>query len=123
MKKSEEIANPYSCLNKAGDDEFVFVLRETDPASAPAVRAWIKGRIDSGKNKMSDKKLDGAFEFFREVESADPPGFARPIVPPGTTNKDLLQFIYKRLVNVHGEGTNIDYMRKLLSIINQADGR
>jgi len=38
--KREELANPNSCLNKAADDEPVFVLRANDPVAAKIVRKW-----------------------------------------------------------------------------------
>jgi hypothetical protein len=38
--KKDEIANPKSCLNKAADDEPVFVLRAKDPLAALIVRHW-----------------------------------------------------------------------------------
>lgn len=40
MKKADEIANPDSCLNKAGDDEPIFVLRGQDRAAPGAIRQW-----------------------------------------------------------------------------------
>lgn len=38
--KRDEIANPESCLNKAADDEPIFVLRSNDPCAAKIVRKW-----------------------------------------------------------------------------------
>ncbi len=40
MLKRDEIATPTSCLNKAADDEPVFVLRAKDPLAARVVRHW-----------------------------------------------------------------------------------
>lgn len=40
MLKKHELSNPASCLNKAGANELVFVLRENDPLFAAAVRHW-----------------------------------------------------------------------------------
>jgi len=40
MLKREEIQNPNSCLNKAADDEPVFVLRAQDKLSPMIVRTW-----------------------------------------------------------------------------------
>lgn len=40
MLKRDEIADPNSCLNKAADDEPIFVLRANDPKAANAVRNW-----------------------------------------------------------------------------------
>jgi len=41
VRKADEIATPTSCLNKAADDEPIFVLRAHDPIAGPTVRAWI----------------------------------------------------------------------------------
>jgi hypothetical protein len=57
MIKREELANPNSCLNKAADDEVIFVLRGKDDAFGAAVRGWIEDRIASGKNKETDDKI------------------------------------------------------------------
>lgn len=40
MNKLEVITNPESCLNKAADDEPLFVLRGKDPLYAAVVRYW-----------------------------------------------------------------------------------
>lgn len=40
MIKSREIALEHSCLNKAADDEPVFVLRSTDKLAPILVRVW-----------------------------------------------------------------------------------
>lgn len=40
MKKHEEIFNQNSCLNKAADDEPIFVLRANDPCAPLAVHNW-----------------------------------------------------------------------------------
>lgn len=40
MNKSQELAERFSCLNKAYLDEPLFVLRAKDPFAAQAVRLW-----------------------------------------------------------------------------------
>lgn len=57
MIRREEISNPHSCLNRARDDEHVFVLLERDPAMAPAIRTWIEERIRLGKNTRFDPQI------------------------------------------------------------------
>lgn len=66
MIKRDEIATPTSCLNKAADDEFVFVLREKDLATPNTIRFWIQERIRLGLNKPDDPKLVAA-----ETEAAE----------------------------------------------------
>lgn len=41
MLKADEITDPNSCLNKATDDEPVFVLRAHDPLADAIVERWI----------------------------------------------------------------------------------
>lgn len=42
MLKRDEISDPKSCINRAADDEPVFVLRANDENAAPAVAAWAR---------------------------------------------------------------------------------
>jgi hypothetical protein len=57
MLKCDEIADPNSCLNKAKDDERIFVLLARDPAAPAAIRAWIGERLRTGKNQLNDPKI------------------------------------------------------------------
>jgi hypothetical protein len=38
--KAENLSRPESCLNRAADDEPIFVLRAHDPLAADTVRRW-----------------------------------------------------------------------------------
>lgn len=67
MRKREELSQSDSCLNKAHDDEMLFVLLGRDPAAVVAVRAWIEERIRLGKNKRTDVKIADAEEWIRTV--------------------------------------------------------
>lgn len=40
MIKSEEISDPQSCLNRAAEQEPLFVLRGNDELAAGIIRAW-----------------------------------------------------------------------------------
>ncbi len=60
MKKRDEIADPNSCLNKARDNEIIFVLLERDDAYADTVEYWAKRRVELGKNKPSDGQVTEA---------------------------------------------------------------
>jgi hypothetical protein len=57
MIKRDEMSAPYSCLNKARDDEYVFVLLERDAAAPVAILAWIEERIRLGKNTADDPQI------------------------------------------------------------------
>ena len=60
MEKRLEIHEPTSCLNKAGEDELLFVLLERDLAAVPAIRAWIAERIRLGLNSAYDPQITNA---------------------------------------------------------------
>jgi len=60
MIKTEEIANPTSCLNKAKPEEMLFVLLGRDPAAPVAIREWCKERVRLGKNKWTDPQIEDA---------------------------------------------------------------
>lgn len=51
MIKRDELANPNSCINRADDDEPVFVLRAHDPAAPEIVREW----ADAYASRKEDK--------------------------------------------------------------------
>jgi hypothetical protein len=54
--KRDEIANPNSCLNKAADDEPIFVLRANDPVAARIVRQWAAEYVED----KIDRSVDGS---------------------------------------------------------------
>ena len=60
MIKRDELSNPNSCLNRARDDEMVFVLLERDLAASIAILYWAKTRIQLGKNKPEDEQIQNA---------------------------------------------------------------
>lgn len=57
MTKLKELTTPNSCLNKAGEDEMLFILLARDPAAPVAIAAWIEERIRIGRNKIDDPKI------------------------------------------------------------------
>ena len=60
MIKRDELALPDSCLNKAADDEPVFVIRAKDAVAMATVMAWSNFRIVNGMNKPDDAKIQEA---------------------------------------------------------------
>jgi hypothetical protein len=68
MRKFEELAARSSCLNRAKDEDMLFVLLGPDPAAPAAIRAWIAERIRLGKNQFGDLKLVEALECARVME-------------------------------------------------------
>lgn len=64
MKKQQELFNQNSCLNKAEDDEPIFVLRANDELAPIVVRLWagayleMKTRKDRATPQQIDKYLE-----------------------------------------------------------------
>lgn len=62
MIKKHEIAAKGSCLNRAEDDEMIFVLLGRDKAAPFAIQEWARQRILLGKNKTDDTQIKEAYE-------------------------------------------------------------
>jgi hypothetical protein len=74
VRKRDELADPKSCLNKARDDERLFVLLERDEAAPNTVRYWISERIRLGLNRPGDPKIVEAGRWIEAVEAERPAG-------------------------------------------------
>ena len=61
MIKREELTDLKSCINRAANDEMVFVLLARDPAATTAIEAWIRERIPLG-NVAEDSQIKDASE-------------------------------------------------------------
>jgi hypothetical protein len=70
MLKRNELSDPTSCLNKARDDEWLFVLLGRDAAAPAAIRAWVSERYRLGLNQPSDLKIVHALEAARKMEES-----------------------------------------------------
>ena len=57
MRKHLELNRLESCLNRAKDEEMVFVLLGRDPCAPVAIRMWVEARILFGKNKRDDPQI------------------------------------------------------------------
>lgn len=57
MRKSEELSNPRSCLNRAKDDEILFVLLGRDKDTPGTIRDWVARRVKKGKNEITDPEI------------------------------------------------------------------
>jgi len=68
MIKRHEIESTESCLNKARDDERLFVLLARDPAAPIAIRAWVAERIRIGKNVPEDPQIVEAIDYADRME-------------------------------------------------------
>lgn len=72
MLKRQELADPTSCLNKAGPAEPLFVIRAKDPVGAQTIRHWATmsaGQHDAAKI-ASALKLADEMDTFRARQDA-----------------------------------------------------
>lgn len=78
MIKQDIINNPNSCLNKAADDEPLFILRSTDELSPKCVRDWacrllVKAdetqKTDAALAQKQREKAARAFEDAGQIEA------------------------------------------------------
>lgn len=69
MIKTEELAAADSCLNKAADDEVLFVLRAKDPTAPDTIRSWAEKRVIMGLNKIDDAKIVDALACANSMET------------------------------------------------------
>lgn len=69
MIKYDELGNLNSCLNRAKDDEMIFVLLARDAAAPVAIRAWIAERIRIGKNTPDDHQILEAIACAEHMEA------------------------------------------------------
>lgn len=68
MLKRDELKFPGSCLNRAYDDERLFVGLARDPAVPAMIRAWIGERLRLGKNQQGDPQIVEAEECAKLME-------------------------------------------------------
>ncbi len=69
MRKSEEMSDPNSCLNRAADNEMIFVLLAHDIASPETIRNWCGRRLLLGKNLPGDEQILEAWNCARTMEA------------------------------------------------------
>lgn len=68
MRKLQEQSDPTSCLNRAKDDELLFVLLGRDSAAPSTIRHWVRERIRLGKNEPGDAQIVEALECAKTME-------------------------------------------------------
>lgn len=61
MKKIDELDNKQSCLNRAHEQEIVFVLLARDQCAPTTIRYWCAARMNAGKNKATDAEIQQAY--------------------------------------------------------------
>ncbi len=68
MQKRDELADPASCLNRAKDDELLFVLLARDLDAPDTIRDWVRRRILRGKNSADDPQITEALALAQAME-------------------------------------------------------
>ena len=66
MRKRDELTS--GCMAKAKDDEMTFVLLGRDAAAPVAIRAWIRERLRTGKNRPDDAQIVEAEQCAQTME-------------------------------------------------------
>jgi hypothetical protein len=68
MKKLLELESVNSCLNRAKNDETVFVLLARDECAPLVIRTWCGLRVGMGKNKWEDEQIQDALRCAEAME-------------------------------------------------------
>ena len=68
MKKIDELDNKQSCLNRAHDQEIVFVLLSRDKCAPTTIRYWCAARLSEKKNKVTDPEIQEAYKIADQME-------------------------------------------------------
>jgi len=71
MRKRDELSDPNSCMSRARDDEWTFVLLERDIAAPDTIRDWCARRIKLGKNSLADAQIQEALTCAEKMERSD----------------------------------------------------
>lgn len=66
MLKRDELANLNSCLNKAADDEPLFILRAQDKLAPATVRMWAHW---AQRGSVSAEKIGEAYKLAGAMEA------------------------------------------------------
>ncbi len=69
MRKCDELTNPNSCMSRARDEEWLFVLLARDAAAPETIRFWANERIRLGKNTATDPQIVEAFACAAQMET------------------------------------------------------
>ena len=86
MIKRDEIADPNSCLNRAADDEPIFVLRAKDPLAAKLVEDWAARAVVAG---LHDDHSREAYRFAQGMRLWREKHLTPPASPASTEGKPV----------------------------------
>jgi hypothetical protein len=69
MRKHDELRQDTSCLNRAAEQEMLFVLLGRDAAAPATIRYWCQERIARGKNQAGDYQIEEALKCAAAMET------------------------------------------------------
>lgn len=69
MRKRDELTDPNSCMSRAQDNEWTFVLLGRDVAAPETIRFWCYERIKLGRNKADDSQITEALAAADAIEA------------------------------------------------------
>lgn len=72
MRKRDEMTNPASCMSRAREDEWTFVLLGRDAAAPETIRFWCAQRVSLGKNGWADPQIVEALACAQAMEEPLP---------------------------------------------------
>ena len=88
MRKRDELTDPNSCMNRAKDDEWTFVLLEHDVAAPDTIRDWCARRVRMGKNLPNDPQIREAQRCANAMEIAMQDRHAGTKLPQASDNSE-----------------------------------
>ncbi len=100
MLKQFELSNQTSCLNRAKNEEMIFVLLGRDPAAPGAIKEWCHLRIAHGKNKAGDGQIIDAMQC--------------------ATSMEEYQMILKKVKESEARESNLEFEKRLKASVEDA---
>ncbi len=76
--KAQALLNRSSCLNKAADDEPIFILRAKDPIAAQTVRLWASMAADGAHSPEKVKQALDVAETMDRWHTNNVPALNKP---------------------------------------------
>jgi hypothetical protein len=70
VRKRDEMADPNSCLNRAKEDEYLFVLLERDLDVPGTIEDWCRRRVERGKSAPASPEIVEAHHAARLIREA-----------------------------------------------------
>jgi hypothetical protein len=116
MLKVDELI--VGCMAKAEDNEMTFVLLARDKSAPVAIRAWVKDRVEAGKNCYDSPKMIEALECAKTMEKQYLALVERKLETSLERIENLLDEIQSLRADVanmaHGENEDLQRIKKYM---------